>query len=93
MKIELIAIYTAIPVLSLDIIPKGKRRFKIANGKIKEFKIGEAYIENCCFFGRKCNAIAWSNYSGIEAFRVIYVMNYTSMIISYHHNVFLKFYI
>jgi len=51
-ELELIAdtgaIYTAIPeniLKSLDIMPKGKRRFKIADGKIKEFKIGEAYIE------------------------------------------------
>ncbi len=51
-EIELIAdtgaIYTAIPedVLSeLGIPPKGKRKFKIASGEIKEFKIGEAYIE------------------------------------------------
>ncbi len=51
-EIELIAdtgaIYTAIPkdiLLDLGVRPKGKRKFKIASGEVKEFEIGEAYIE------------------------------------------------
>ena len=42
------AIYTAIPkniLQDLDIKPKGKRKFKMADGKLNEFDIGEAYIE------------------------------------------------
>lgn len=42
------AIYTAIPenlLNELGIIPKGKRKFKLANGELKDYPVGEAYIE------------------------------------------------
>ena len=51
-NIELIAdtgaIYTAIPediLFDIGVQPKGKKKFKIASGEVKEFNIGEAYIE------------------------------------------------
>lgn len=42
------AIYTAISediLFDLGVKPKGRRKFKIASGEVKEFDIGEVYVE------------------------------------------------
>ncbi len=41
------AIYTVIPanlLEQLEITPTGKRKFKLANGEVKDYPVGEAYI-------------------------------------------------
>ncbi len=52
LDIELVAdtgaIYTAIPanlLEQLEILPTGKRKFKLANGEVKDYPVSEAYIE------------------------------------------------
>jgi len=42
------AIYSALPediLNKLEIKPMGKRSFKVASGELKEYKVGEAFIE------------------------------------------------